>query len=216
MKGYLLKIVDFTIIYILTDLFFSNLIFFKGGKIFDLSIDGITLMLIITGFLYSFIYIGIIKLVSIKINDFIYNSNVMICYTAFIFRSYDWFYTLFFGWFAKTLSWTDILVNNLITFVSLIVVVLPLYYFWKYRIEISVGMFLGGLLYSDIFNRIPQLKMPDDWKQGITISIIVALFIGIAVSLRKLGVYDFRSQKDKWQEKLGEGPYKIWLKTNKS
>ena len=208
MKEYFKKVIYFAIIYMLTDIFFSNTFLFEKGKIFKVVIDAWTLIFIIGFFLFGLIEIWILKLLSGKINRFIYESNVLICYSAFILRCTDWTFGLFFGFLR---DWRSI--ETIISFVFFIAIVLLVFRNWKYRIEISVSVFLSAFIYAFTHLEIPFYRWlgifnVTPFLRDIFLLSILILVLLILIILRKKGVYDFRSKKDKWLEKIGDGPYK--------
>ena len=158
------------------------------------------------------IEIWIIKRLSGKINRFIYESDALLCYSAFILRGTDWTFSLLFG-FLKDWQWIEIIVS----FLYFIVIALLVFKSWKYRIELSVGVFLSTFIFSFIHLEIPfyhwlGIANVTKFLRHIFVLSKLILVVLILVILRKKGVYDFRSKKDKWLEKIGEGPYQKIIK----
>lgn len=210
MKELIKKAIYFDIIYNLTDIFFSNTFFFEKGKVFRVIVDTWTLLFIVGWFFCGIIAIGIMKFLSLKINKYIYESNAMICYSAFILRGLTWFNVAFYN-LPNKFHWQ--ILEGTIYVLCFVLVVILLFRFWKYRIEISAGIFLTAFIYDfthweKLFYSIFNIIKPNDFQRGLFILGIFALFLPTIIFLRNKGLYDFRSRKDKWLEANGEGPYK--------
>lgn len=208
MKEFIKKVIYFDIIFNLTDIFLSNTSFFQKGQVFRVNVDMWTLLFLIWWFFGGIIGILILKFLSSKVNRFIYESNKFVCYLAFITRGTDWIFGLIFG-FLKKFEIIEMLVY-IIYFVALILLI---YYFWKYRKEISFSIFLTASIYAfthleiQLYSSYGVLKV-NEFLRGLTLVPVLILVILILVFLRRKGVYDFRSREDKWLEKIGDGPYK--------
>ena len=206
MKEFLKKSLYFGLIENLVILFFQNVTLFHKNEIFNFSFDGWSLIIFIGIFIYSFALVGVIKFISTRINNFIY-SYKMITYIAFTDSSIDWVINLL----GRT-EGNGGIISYLIIAGQLVFCTLLLYYGWKYRLELSAGIFLGRFLFAyriaENIYRHEFLKKPKNVEEFYLITSIVLLFIFITFILRKLNVYDFRSPKDKHLEVMGEGPYK--------
>lgn len=192
-----------------------NIVRTHQGYSFKSGFDGLSLILIISTFIFSFVFIAIVKLLSVKINRFIYESYASISYIAFNFVTADWIVNLLGPLREQRTIWFEIMCDSSII-IQLILCTLVIYYFWKYRLEISLGIFIGRILQSygiatKILAVIFSIK-PTNREKFYLVSAIVIIFIALTILLRKLNVYDFRSRKDKWLETTGEGPYKVWAK----
>lgn len=210
MKEFIKKVIYFDIVYNLTDIFFSNTFFFEKGKIFHVIVDTWTLIFFIGWFFCGILAIGIMKFLSLRIDKFIYESNSLICYSAFILRGLTWFNVGFYN-LSNQYYWQ--ILEGAIYVLCFVLVVILLFCLWKYRIEISTGIFLTAFIYAFThweiaFYSIFNIEKPNDFLQGLFILGVLILFLPIIIFFRKKGFYDFRSRKDKWLEAKGEGPYK--------
>ena len=223
MKNYFKKVLLYAFIMILLGLFMNNIALFKGGHIITLTLDWGTQIIIIGTFLYSFVIILIIKLISLKMGEYFY-SNKLIIYSAIAFESFAGFEILLFHDLFHHLI--DFLYQNLIIlyviisiFISLIAIIV--YYNWKYRIEIVSGLFimnlvirktaLGNLTKTDFLDAFFAEHLGIDpvsnFSKGMFLLGIYGIYLAIAIYLRKKGVYDRRSKKEKREEKDGQGYY---------
>jgi len=214
MKEFIKKVFYFDLIYNLTDIFYSNLVLFKHKKVFDITFDFWTLYFLVVFFLLGAVIMGVVKLLSLKTNKFIYESNKFICLGAFLGRGMDCFFILFLNMLYKK---SDFAIQTFGTLINLgyeIIAFLILYYFWKYRIEICTGIFICGSLYAHMhlqiwfYQKFFKMAHPKEYLQGFFLLAVLVIFLLVTITLRKLGVYDFRGRKDKWLESLREGPYK--------
>ncbi|PRX26714.1 hypothetical protein BX659_11978 [Orenia metallireducens] len=218
MKEYLKKIGYFALVYILTDWFFHNLSFFSNGEFgVSLTVDIWTLIGIIILVIHSIFHIAIIKLVSIKLDKFIYKSIKFIIYSAFIQSCFEGFDVLFFS------PWKKIPLGVVYFFGALyfIALVLSLYYLWKYRVELAGGMFIINLIIyktnlavlnkEDFLDRLVinyfNLGNYTNFCKGVVLLIVLLIFLAITIFLRKKGVYDYRNRQEQWQEKMKQGYY---------
>ncbi|WP_181186445.1 hypothetical protein [Orenia metallireducens] len=218
MKEYLKRVGYFALVYILTNLFFHNLSFFSNGEFgVSLTVDIWTLIGIIILVIHSIFHVGIIKLVSIKLDKFIYKSTKFIIYSAFIQSCFEGFDVLFFG------PWKKLSAGEVYSIVTLYftVLVLSLYYLWKYRVELAVGMFIINLIIykanlaalnkEDFLDRLLsnyfELGNYIHFFKGVLLLIVLMIFLAITILLRKKGVYDYRSRQEQWQEKMKQGYY---------
>lgn len=206
MKEFVKKSLFFGLINNLVVCFFQNVTLFQKNEVFKLSVDGWSIVVFTGIFIYSFAFVGIIKLIACRINNFIY-SYKMIAYIAFTHASIDWVINL-----LGRAEGHGGIISYLIIAGQLVFCTLLLYYGWKYRFELSTGVFLGQFLfaYNIVENTYRHFshKKPKNVEEFYLITAIVLMFLIIAFILRKLNVYDFRSQKDKQLEVMGEGPYK--------
>lgn len=214
MKEFIKKAFYFDLAYMITKIFFSDLILFKHGKVLDLTFDFWTLYLFVVFFVFGIITIGIIKIISSKTSKFIYESNKLICLAAFIGRGVDCFNTLFLNKFASKLDPAIQYLGGIFNLGYIILGFLVLYYFWKYRLEICTGIFICASIYYHVdlqiwfYQQFFKMAHPSDYLQGFFLLAVLVIFLLVTITLRKLGVYDFRGRKDKWLESLREGPYK--------
>lgn len=209
MKKFIKKVLYFDIIYNLTNIFFSNMFFFENGKTFQVVMDTWTLIFFVGWFFYGIVGIGIIKYLSLKINKFIYESDALICYLALNFRGLTWLNVLFFG-FLDDYFWG--IIGFSIEIICFVLLILILFHFWKYRIEISAGIFLTAFIYAFTHWEKPfysffSISNPNELLRGLFILVILVLFLPTVIFLRNKDLYDFRSRKDKRLETKGEGPY---------
>ncbi len=211
MKDFIKKALYFDIIYNLTNIFFSNVHLFEKGHIFKIVFSGWELVFLLGFFIIGLIVIGIIKIVSTKVNKFIYESDIFICYFAFLIQSLDWL-TLMVADPVKPF------IGGILAYFSYVVIcfmlILGLYYFWKYRIEICFSAFITTSIYD--FTKLVQnfyatfyhIQKPNQLLLGIPLLFILAFLLALTLLLRHFKLFDFRSRKDKWLESQGEGPYK--------
>lgn len=218
MRDFLKRVLYFGLVGNLTNYLFDNLIITKDNDLLNIKFlfNSWTIILIIGFFCFSFLFVAIIKILSIKINRFIYESYTSLAYIAFLEISAEWIVSLL----GSTSEHGNKVLFNIISdftiIMQLILCMLVIYYFWKYRIEICVGIFIGRILQNfglatQILSHI-FLEKPTNIEKFYFISIVVILFITLTIILRRFNVYDFRSRKDKWLEATGEGPYKVWAK----
>jgi hypothetical protein len=219
MNDFIKRALYFGLIYNIANAISDNFIIIKHQQSYSIKVafDMFSILIIIGFFIFAFLLVAIIKLLSVKINQFIYESYTSITYIAFIAVTVDWVVNLLgiSGESGNKILFYVLCYSTI--FGQLILCTLVIYYFWKYRIEIGLGIFLGRILFTfdiadKIYLQILSIK-PTDVKRFYLISIIVILFIALTIILRKLNVYDFRSRKDKWLEATGEGPYKVWAKS---
>lgn len=210
LRYYLKKVLCLAFFYIFTDVLFYNVDYFiKNGSIIRIGFDALSVAIYFGSFLLSFLFVLAIKLLSKRIDKFIYESNTMIIYIAICLQSFTGLYVLLF----KTIEKQVWLLGLTITLGYSFLIVYILYKFWKYRLEITLGLFLTRVMFTGNgfiieFYKTIGVKKPNDFLQGISISTIFVIFILLSVFLQKKGVYDFRSRKDKWLESVGQGPYK--------
>jgi len=169
-----------------------------------------TLVLLVGWFFCGIIGIGIMRFFSTKINKFIYESNAFVCYTAFILRGLTWFNVSFFKFLDEYL-WG--IISGIIYVSTFVLIILTLFYYWKYHIEMNISIFLTAFIFGFTHWEKPfylnfGIANPGDFLRGVFILGILILFLLLVIFLRKIGLYDFRSRKDKWLETAGEGPYK--------
>lgn len=218
MKEFIKKAFYFDLFFNIMTQYCDGFILYKHGQFFKLTFDSWNIIFLITGFLYGLITVGIIKFISSKIDRFIYDSNKMICYLAVLFEGLTWFEISFFHFLEYSYFQIPITLIAITYFVGLIFI---LYYFWGYRIEIAIGIILNATIYEQTdwpvrFYKQLNIPKPSHFQQGLFYLGVIIIFLVITISLRRMKVYDFRSSKDKWQEALGEGPYKIWSKANRT
>jgi hypothetical protein len=196
--------------------------FTKSGELFSITIDTITLMLTFGWFIFSFVAIGIIKLISMKKNKFIYESKKFIIYFTFLFHNFAGLSVLLFHNYIK-----NELINCLLIFIYYILFIFILYYFWKYRLEIVIGMLLTNLFVykinfwfstylihtnkPDLLSKFMQqylgLAHVTNPMKGVVLLLFLVIFLTITIFLRKKGVYDYRSSQEQRQEEMQEGYY---------
>lgn len=209
MNDYLKKVFYFGLTYIIIDIIFTNINFFTNdGSIIKIGFDTISIMMIIGSFCFAFLFVLLIKLLSKWISRSIYDSNLMIVYISFCFSSFTGLYVLF----LEFLEEINYLLGWIVTFGYFLLIILVLKKYWKYRQEIGIGLFLTRLMFAENgfiidFFKYFGIAKASDFLQGIFILVVFALFLAITITLRRIGVYDFRSKKDKWLESIGEGPY---------
>ena len=51
--------------------------------------DTATIIILIGNWIFSFLFVGLIKILSGRVNNFIYKSNKMIFYSAIVFSNFD-------------------------------------------------------------------------------------------------------------------------------
>jgi hypothetical protein len=218
MKEFIKKVIYFDIVNNLADIFFSNTFLFEDGKIFRVIVDAWTFIFFIGWFFYGIIAIGIIKFLSVKVNKFMYESDKFICYMAFILRGSTWFNVAFCD-FSNEIFWQ--IFAGLTSLLCFVVSILFLFRFWKYHVEINAGVFLTAFIYAFTHWEVPFYMMfnivkPSYFLRGLFILGILVIFLSTVIFLRKKGLYDFRSRKDKLMEVKEEGPYQknvkvIWF-----
>jgi len=203
-------------------LMYNTSFFTKNGELFSITVGTLTLLLIIGLFIFSFPAIGLIKLISIKLYSFIYDSTKFICYFATILVHFEGLYTLLLG-----TSIQSEIITGLSIFGCFILFIYILYCFWKYRLEITIGMFLTNFVVyqfnfwvttylistnkPDLLSKFMQqylgIEHVTNPMKGIVLLLFLAIFLTITIFLRKKGVYDYRSSEEQQQEKLREGYY---------
>jgi hypothetical protein len=210
MKKFLKKVVYFDVVYNITNIFFSNILWFKNGKIFQVIIDSWTLVFLIGWFFCGIVGVGLIKYFGAKTNKFIYESDEFICFSAFLLRSLRWVNASFID-FLDNHFWGG--ATTLFDVICFVMIILVLYYFWKYRFEISASLFLTSTIYAFTHLEIPfysifHIIKPNDFQRGLFILGILALFLPTVIFLRNKGLWDIRPRKDKRLEADGEGLYR--------
>jgi len=210
LKDFLKKALYFDLVYNITWLFFNNIYIFQKGYAFKIFFDFWVVWNLVYFFLEGLLAIVIIKFLSTKINKFLYDSIEFICYSVVIYKCFDWFEICF---FHSIHDYFFGIPADIIVICYFTLGVLALYYFWKYRIEIGIGLFIPAYIFHKThletpFFRFLNISHPSDFLLGILLVIICILVLFVMLFLRKLKIYDFRSRKDKWLELQGEGPYK--------
>ena len=219
MKNYLKKVFIFAITITLFYLIVNNLLIFPEGQMkISFVMDTPTIIILIGNWLFSFVLVGIIKLLSNKLDSIIYVSDKVIFYSAVVFSNFGGLEVLLFHSLEqKYLNNNFIFIFTSFYFIILLYIV---YYFWKYRLEIAVGLFisnyaLGTQFVSSIktdymsyfFKHYFGVEHLSNVSKGLVMLLLLGIFLGITIYLRKNGVYDYRSRQEQWQEKVGEGYY---------
>lgn len=208
MIDFIKKVFCFEAFYVLTDFFFTNVTLLRSNQIIKVTFDFTTIFSIIFMFFFGLLVVGIIKLLSQKINTFLYESNKLISIVAFLIRGILWLVPQEkFDWFSQ--------LNGCLLDLSLtIIIALIIYYFWRYHIEICAGVFLSAFIYYHtelttwFFKELLNISHPNNILQRVFLLTILVLFMVITIYLRTKGIYDFRSKNDKILESYERGPYK--------
>ena len=219
MKKYLKKVLIFALTISFFYLIVNNLLIFPEGKMkISLVMVTPTIIILMGYWIFSFLFVGLLKLISIKIDNFIYHSNKMIFYSAMIFKSFDGLEVLLFH------SLEQKCFNNLLQIIFssfyFMLLVIILYYFWKYRLELAIGLFISNYLrvlgfvsaikpdyMTYFFKQYFGIENISNVSKGLVMLLLLGIFLTITIYLRKKGVYDYRSKEEQNQEKVGEGYY---------
>ena len=68
----------------------NNLLIFPEGKMkISFVMDTATIIILIGNWIFSFLFVGLIKILSGRVDNFIYKSNKMIFYSAIVFSNFD-------------------------------------------------------------------------------------------------------------------------------
>ncbi len=202
MKKYFLKALYFCLVDNLLNIIINHNIleYIKNIPIEVFSIN------LISSFIISLIYIGVIKLVSLIVSKIIiYQSNNMIIYIAIVTSILTEFQMLFFLNVPSVLYY-------IITFLSFIITILLLFKLWEIRLEISLTLLFSLIiikkttlvtyekndilynLFLNFFNIEVNIA-----QKGLIILLIISLFIGFLIFLRKQGLYSYESNKKSLQ-----------------
>ncbi|MGM0410993.1 MAG: hypothetical protein ACQEQF_09560 [Bacillota bacterium] len=221
MKRYFQKVIYFALVYELVYLFFHNFhVFTKGELIFKLTLDIWVFIGILVTVIYSFFYVGIIKIISFNLCQFIYNSDKFIIYLASLSSSFEMFALLFFSLWREKIH-SGYFLGYILMICYFIILLLCLYYFWKYRLEVIGGFFIINtisyetnlvlLKKEDFLDRLLSDYLTfgnfNNFFKGLILLTMLSLVVGIAIFLRKKGVYDYRSRQEKWRAKMKQGYY---------
>ncbi|HLV10164.1 MAG TPA: hypothetical protein VKY40_08145 [Halanaerobiales bacterium] len=219
MGRFIKKALYFGLIYNLVFYIIHNIKFFpKKGTIYQGFIDFWTLLFMFIGFVTGFIFLAIIYLLSKKYKMDIYDSNKMIGYIAFTYCSFEGLSVIFF----EKLWENNDLIGIIVTVGYFLLIVVALYYFWKYRIEIASGVLITNILYyktnfvnsnnqdyvTKFFSNYTGITQLSDHYKGMILLFLLFIYLAVLVFLRKKGVYDYRNRQELWQEQMEEGPYK--------
>ena len=142
----------------------------------------------------------------------------MIIYSAIAYESFGGFEILLFHHFNDFL-YENLIILNLIILIYFSLIAIIVYYTWKYRIEIVSGLFimniiirktaLGNLTKTDFldlfFAEHLGIEQVSNFSKGMFLLGIYGIYLTIVIYLRKKGVYDLHSKKEKREEKDGQG-----------
>ena len=215
---YLKRVIFCSLVTNLNSFLTMNVTYFPDFKFF---VDGVTVFLFLGTFLFSFIDILVLKLFSIKARSKIYESLKFIFYLVIIRQNVGALEVLL---TSPIEFWEiDILALDLIYYAAhLIPFVFITYYFWKYRVEIALGLFStqimmygvdslinteGTDLLSEFMKNYLGFEYVSNFMKVVVLLSFLAIFLGVTIFLRKQGVYDYRSRKEQWNEKANKGYY---------
>jgi hypothetical protein len=215
---YIKNLFYYVIIDNLFDFLFYNI--FKESNKFTIIIDHWTIGTFVVSILDGLVLIGILKLISLKLNTYIYKSQKFIIFLFIIYNNIGGLEILLTSPVRKKyLSSFQFL--YVVSLIYLLISLILIYYYWKYRLEITIGIVITNFIIS--FTKLDHLDKTDfldiiiknnfgieyisNFNKGLIMLGFLIITITIPIYLRKIGVYDYRSRKEKWQEKVGKDLY---------
>jgi len=221
MKKFSKKFLYYYLVAVAVDLYISNLLFsFNKGFSIEFNLKIYTILHIFSMILDSIIALGVIKLLSNNIDEFIYESNKAIVYFA-IAKELGRVFQIPILSFVRNTKYSTYLTLLISTTTFFICCVLAFYYLWKYRLELISVLFIFLFIYKEsnlialhdpdfldtFFQNYVGIQNVHNSVKGLFLLGIYSGIIAFLIYLRKKGVYDPRSEEEKLQEAHNRGYY---------
>jgi len=221
MKKFSKKVLYYYLAAAAVDLYINSILLsFNNGFSIEFKLKTFMVLHLFLKITICIIFIGILKLLSQKIDGFLYESNKAIIYFA-IAKELNRVFQVLINFVTRNNMFDTLPFQFIINTSIFIFWVLVFYYLWKYRIELISVLFVFLFIYKEsnlialndpdfldtFFQNYVGIQNVHNSVKGLFLLGIYSGIIAFLIYLRKKGVYDPRSDEEKLQEAHNRGYY---------